>query len=599
MFPRRIAPLALLLTLLLLAACRPDRVNATLVPDVPTQVFAETTDQIYNFNALDVPTTLQLRANPPNLAYIAEVRNADGHLTATLSGGGPLENAQVTLPGGSGAYEVRVRTAADTGGTVELVVTGPEAQAEATRPKDPAEAVQATTVAGDAGVCRLTAPADLIVYRGPGAETGTLGGMGAGSSIAAEARAAGSDGTTWYRVRAGENIGWIAGGQVAASGPCAGLQMVSIGGTGGPMNTATVANVVAAPFDADSYTVTVDTTTGATFTETVSYPNGDTLDRLWLSVEGITAEQSFAVQLQCAGEGAASLRWGPPDNPALACGGTFNTTFAPEVTRRGLIVTMPNGGLPGRVQYRLDVSAAAPADADTFLFGVTRDGGGRVAEAISYPGGDTTDNYVLRVGDLDVRAPHDHRTYQITMRCNGPNAASLSWGLPPNPKLGCDGTMTVPLAQGATDQPLTVTLPQGSQRGYLAYALTAVPVAPVDSETYLFTVDRNAGGQFGEVISAPAGDTTDRVNLIAANLTSAPPDNYREFRVTLLCAGAGAENIRWGTGNMPNLPCNATTTVPLLNGADRQAFTITATGTAYVHYTLTAQPVLLTVATPE
>jgi hypothetical protein len=592
--PRRITPLALLIASLMLAACRPNHVNATLVPNVPTQVFVETTEQVYNFNALETATTLQLRANPPNLAYIAEVRNANGQLAATLSGGGALENAQVTLPGGSGAYEVRVRTAADTGGTVELVVTGREEQAEATRPKAPAEAVQATTVAGDAGVCRLTAPLDLIVYGEPGVNANGIGAMGAGRSIAAEARAAGTDGTTWYRVRAGATVGWIAGGQVAASGACEGLPLVSAGGTGGPVQTVTVANVVPAPFDADSYTVPVDAAAGATFSQEVSYPNGDTLDRLWLVAEGVAAEQPFVVQMQCNGAGAASLRWGPPENPALGCGGTFTTTFAPEVTRRGLMVTMPDGGQPGRVGYQLDVSAIAPTDAETFLFSVTRDGGGRVAEMISYPGGDTTDTYVLRVGDLEAYAPHDHRTYAVTMRCNGPNAASLRWGPPENPALGCDATTVITLSQGATDHPLTVTLPGGSGRGVLAYALTAVPVAPADSDSYLFTVDRNAGGQFGEVISAPTGDPTDRVELVAANLTQTPPDNYREFRVTLTCAGAGAETVRWGPGDNPTLPCNATATVPLLAGAERQTFTVTATGAAYVHYRLVAQPVLMT-----
>lgn len=593
--PTRFAPLVSLIALAVLAACRPNHVHATLVPDVPTQVFVETTEQVYNFTALDVPTTLRVRANPPTLAYIAEVRDATGQLAATLSGGGPLENAQVTLPGGSGAYEVRVRTAADTGGTVELTVQGPGEAATQARPKTPADAIQATTVAGDAGTCRLTAPADLTVYQGPGATFPPAGAMSAGRSSAAEARTAGTDGAMWYRVRAGAAVGWLAGGQVTASGACAELPLVSAGGTGGPT---TSADVAPAPFDADSYTVPVDAATGATFSEVVSYPDGDTLDRLWLVAEAMPVERTFAVQVACVGAGAAALRWGPPENPVLGCGGTFTTTLTPEVTRRGLLVTMPGGGLPGRVQYRVDVSAAAPADAEAFLFAVTRDGGGQVAEAISYPGGDTTDAYVLRAGDLDPRAPHEHRAYAVTLRCDGPNAAALRWGAPQNPRLGCGATTTLTLAHAAPDQPLTVVLPPGSARGYLAYTLTAVPVAPPDSDTYLFTVDRNAGGQFGEVISAPTGDTTDRVELVAANLTTTPPDNYREFRVTLVCVGAGVGAVRWGAGDAPALPCNTTTTVPLLAGANRQPLTITATGAAYVHYTLSVQPVLATPPTP-
>jgi hypothetical protein len=376
MIPRQ-AFLTIILTLACAsAACRPNTVRATLVPNVPTQVFAEENVQVYNFRALDTPTTLRLRSNPANLPYMAEVRNQDGQLAATMSGGGALEDARVTIPANSGTYEVRVSTDAGIAGTVELVVTGQETPTPLpkTDTLTPTETVSASVIAG---VCRLTAPADTGVWRAPSRTTEMFGSLGAGASVNAEARSGDANGETWYRLRSDDVVGWIPGSTVQRTGACDTLPVVAGGNAiGGPVNVqATLSNTEAAPFDADSYTITLDANTGGEFSERVSYPNGDQVDRLWLTVAGLPVERPFTVRMTCDGNAAQSLRWGTPDNPSLGCGGGLNTTFSAQITQRSLIVLMPAGGIAGQVRYRLDVTPAAPVDAQQVLLPLGRDSG--------------------------------------------------------------------------------------------------------------------------------------------------------------------------------------------------------------------------------
>jgi hypothetical protein len=582
-----------------LVGCRPNTVSATLVPDVPTQVFVEVAEQVYNFYALETDTMLRLRANPPHLAYIAEVRDGTGELAATLSGGGVLQDARVTLPAESGAYEVRIRTEADLGGTVELIVTGND---NPTPTKTDAPLTPKGTVSAPqhAGVCQLRPRlSEISVFDGATIGAQQIGIMREGATLTAGARAASADGKTWYRIRDGARVGWVRMDTVILAGTCDALPMTTPGTPDDPQAVrVTLANDQMAPYDADSYAITLDPATGSSFTEQISYPNGDGIDRLFLTADGLTTERLFTIRIICDGQAAASLRWGTPDNPSLGCDNALNTTYSPSLTRRSLIVTMPAGSAAGGVRYRLEATATAPEDAETFLLPIMRDSGGAVSEAISYPDGDTQDQFVMRVDNLELAPPHNRRDYLVRIACEGANAAGLRWGLSGSAGLGCDDTLNVTLSADQTQQVITVTLPAGSQRGYLAYVLSAVPVAASDRDRYAFGVDRNAGGQFGEVISGPVGDTFDIIDLTAINLTDTPPDNYREYRVTLLCSGAGVEHIRWGLADNPAQGCNTSLALPLLGSANTQTLVIAVADgqSAYVDYTLVAQPILPTPA---
>ncbi|MEO0563320.1 MAG: hypothetical protein AAF125_14525, partial [Chloroflexota bacterium] len=192
--PQRTAIALGLLALVMLAACRPSATAATLVPEVPTRAFVTETDQVYTFTTLATDTVLQLRAEPASLPYVAEVRDASGALAATLSGGGALQDASVTLPGNSGDYEVRVRTDSNKGGTVQLIVSSAVAEQRvnvaASPTKEETLTPNGTVHAGaNAGVCQLRAVGDVSVHSGATLVSEALGGMRAGSVIGAEARA--------------------------------------------------------------------------------------------------------------------------------------------------------------------------------------------------------------------------------------------------------------------------------------------------------------------------------------------------------------------------------------------------------------------------
>lgn len=585
-----------------MAGCGPVIVSATLVPNVPTEVFLGTENvEVYNFESLpSSATTLRLAANPPTLSYSAEVRDAVGNLKAVLSGGGGLEDSQVTVPAGSGAYEVRITTDSADAGTVELTITGeePPSPTEATNARVPQQIARTPQMAG---VCQVIARFEdgINLRERPSGAANIMATLPQSIALTAEARTS-ADNEMWYRVRSADMVGWVASSFVSVQGTCQDLPVISVpisaqtvaqGGTGGFTNRSIVQPAV---YDTDTYDLRINLDTGIVFEEQISYPEGDQIDRLWLTVDEADVVRQFTLRMTCDGVGTEGLRWGTPDNPVMGCEGTVTTTFSPQITRRNIIVTLPDGSAPGSVRYRMSITPAAPEDADAFLFPLYKDGGGRVSEAVSYPAGDTTDVYVMRIEDFapEVMAESE-RTFTVYMVCNGANVASVRWGEPASPRFLCDQPVSMRFDVSQPQRTIAVTLPEGSANGYLSYSLFAIPVAPVDSAAYLFTVDRNAGGQFGESISSPQGDTTDVIQFAVSNLTGTAPHNFREFQITLLCSGAGVEFVRWRADGDANRQCGEVITVPMMYEAAPQTLTVSVPeGSAYVNYTVLAQPVL-------
>jgi hypothetical protein len=119
----------------------------------------------------------------------------------------------------------------------------------------------------------------------------------------------------------------------------------------------------------------------------------------------------------------------------------------------------------------------------------------------------------------------------------------------------------------------------------------ALPVAPLDSATFPLVADRDGSGQISEIISYPDGDRADLIEFNVANLYFQPPDNYREFSVSLVCTGTGFEQVRWGAPENPVLACGSTITIPFLYDYNHQLFTVIlpdGSQPGYVSYTLAA-----------
>ncbi|HVU14413.1 MAG TPA: SH3 domain-containing protein [Phototrophicaceae bacterium] len=120
-----------------------------------------------------------------------------------------------------------------------------------------------------------------------------------------------------------------------------------------------------------------------------------------------------------------------------------------------------------------------------------------------------------------------------------------------------------------------------------------IPTAPADAPAFLLEVDRDGSGSFSDAISAPDGDTSDLIWVRIINLDTHPPNNYREFALSLDCKGTGVEAVRWGNAYEPNLKCGASIVLPFLNGNAQQPMAVllpAGSQQSYIQYTLNVQP---------
>jgi uncharacterized protein YraI len=117
---------------------------------------------------------------------------------------------------------------------------------------------------------------------------------------------------------------------------------------------------------------------------------------------------------------------------------------------------------------------------------------------------------------------------------------------------------------------------------------TPLPSAPYDAATFALVTDRDGSNQFSEVISYPDGDGADLIQVSVTNLYFQPPDNYREFTLTLHCTGPGAEHVRWGAPENPVHVCGSAIRLPFLYDYSQQVLTVVLGQPGYVQYTLAA-----------
>ncbi len=102
----------------------------------------------------------------------------------------------------------------------------------------------------------------------------------------------------------------------------------------------------------------------------------------------------------------------------------------------------------------------------------------------------------------------------------------------------------------------------------------AIPVAPVDVPAYLLQVDRDGSGVFTQAISTPDGDHDDLIWVRVINLYTEPPNNYRQFVLTLDCRGERTDYLRWGSPYAPTHRCGESITLPFLTGDEQQPISV-------------------------
>jgi hypothetical protein len=156
-----------------------------------------------------------------------------------------------------------------------------------------------------------------------------------------------------------------------------------------------------------------------------------------------------------------------------------------------------------------------------------------------------------------------------------------------------DGWFAVNFAERQGWMRADVAAPQGDCGGLPAILNPTIPAAPADVAAYAIEIDRDGEGSFREVISYPQGDTNDLVWISIINLHTQPPNNYREFTLTLNCEGSGLEAVRWGLAYSPNMTCGQSVVMPFINGSSQQPFSVNlpqGSRQSFVQFTLDVTP---------
>lgn len=404
-------------------------------------------------------------------------------------------------------------------------------------------------------------------------------------TIAYEADARTSNG--WYRLMVDSHTGWVNGNQVQLHGDCATLPVDTM-----IQSTSTNDGTNTAPYDVDRHYFDIHANQGGVFTNTVSYPNGDSIDLIQATVSHMPTDRTIGIVMTCFGTGIDALQWGYDETLALSCGDTLALGFTQEARDTQLTVKLPAVSGQQFVEYELKAMPIAPTDEeDQHVLYADSNQGGALQQTVSYPLGDTKDTVALFAHNLQETSPNNFREYLVMMHCEGTQTDQLRWGATTT-ALGCGDQLKLGLSHAESVRYLTIEIPPNDGQTFIDYTLYAIPSAP-DDDMFWFGVDRDNGGVFNETLSAPMGDTLDTIEIVMSNLTSTAPNHFREMTLTLYCKGFNEGNIRWGLPDNASLHCGETVTTAFIHSINEQTIEIVpldATVQSYVNYTLVVAP---------
>lgn len=335
-----------------------------------------------------IPVTIA--SSTADFIFSAQVSAPDGRVVMAVDGA--LSSVNAVLPPGDGTYTIVVRAsnATDSGtltisqsGDVPVVTTNNTGGGESPAPAateevgstNPPPTDQCAAIAGGSGV---------NVRSGPGTNYDVIGGLSPNANIVVTGQNNG-----WYTGTTVFGQGWVAGSVVSLSGPCNNLPFVEAPAapvapvaTQAPSQptatyTATTANnnnnnnqptatytatytvtptateaQQLAPIDSDVLNFTVDRDAGGQFTNDVSSPNGDTTDRIRITIDNLFNQppnnfREMNILITCFGEGAENLRWGSggPSSPSpRACNESISATHTNDSNQTFLNVNLTGTG---------------------------------------------------------------------------------------------------------------------------------------------------------------------------------------------------------------------------------------------------------------
>jgi uncharacterized protein YraI len=337
----------------------------------------ETAVQTYSFDANPfLASSVTLDATDGNTGFAANFYDPDGSLTTTISG---LSNVCLGIPAGEGTYQlvIELQDAQTTFAVSVILQDGACGSASA----PPAPQPSATPVESLSLVCSATPGQGTVNVRsGPGTNFDVVAQLQPGQSLPV----VGQSGTGWYAVQvANVAEAWAAASVLVLSGRCDDIPTVGAGqvlppaqtqeveqpaGTptftytpsqtlepGQPTATYTATQPVqptathtytpsytpttpppppTAPPDANyNFTIQLDST--ASVTDFVSYPNGDTEDRVFYDIGGMNPNSSLPggrarliLAVSCFGTGTQNVTFFT-QGQTYSCG---QTIFDQEVT---------------------------------------------------------------------------------------------------------------------------------------------------------------------------------------------------------------------------------------------------------------------------
>lgn len=347
-----------------------------------------------------------IEATTPGFNFSTLLSDPSGKVIAALDGN--LARAVFTLPAAAGAYELfvapvdpnstgAVRIARGAGSTAP-VISQPQQPQQPSQPSQPVATEEVGSSSIPANQCVAVAGGSVNVRSGPGTDFGIVGTLSPGGFLVVTGQYQG-----WYTGPFQGVSGWVAGSVTSLQGPCGNVPVVQppagpsqpqqpaqpsgpaptststpppppTTAPGQPTSTPTTppppppptatftptSAVQTAPPDADSLNWTLDRNAGGQFSDAVSFPSGDTTDRIRVTVDGLNNQppnnfRRFQFTLVCTGTNTQNLGWGtggPSAGTGLSCGGSLQQVFTNDSNQLFINVRITSGD-PSYVQYTI------------------------------------------------------------------------------------------------------------------------------------------------------------------------------------------------------------------------------------------------------
>jgi hypothetical protein len=370
-----------------------------------------------------------------------------------------------------------------------------------------------------------------------------------------------------------------------------------------------------APPDTDPRTLYLHTLDAVTHVDQVSMPEGDREDILMVDAAGVRVDQlprTYTFRLDCEGSNSTSLRLDAGGGRTITCGGSLTHTFdatgeairdssqtgapavptltlgtrptltpAGDLARLSLRVFLLDSAGPGLVTYVLRAAPeGAAVDAPQVFNDYTINAASTTVTTFTQTLAPSQQDR-LRVQFPDLVNAH-RQAFDVYLECSGVGTGAVAAYTSVGDTFGCGGSFYGEFDSGASGAiaGIDVILEFGSTPGQVGVTYTLriepaspyAPNAPDDStsEPYQLAIATTALTVFSQQISAPQGDTLDRIAGMIPDMIGGQSAG-RDFTFWLECEGANASFGRFSVELPGAAPYEGLCGVPLTLFIDESA----------------------------